>query len=75
MDLIGKRLSWDERKKHHIYISGPDFPEQKTSLFDELEISLRYHNFNPDLKYRYDVFFFHPMINVYQLNPYIHSYY
>lgn len=47
IDLVGKRLSWNERKKHHIYIAGPDFPDQETSLFDELETSLRYHNFNP----------------------------
>ena len=47
LDLIGKRLSWDERKKLHIYIAGPDFPGQKTNLFDDLEVSLRYHNFNP----------------------------
>lgn len=45
--LPAKRISWDERKKHHIYIAGPDFPNIDTTLIEELYDNLKYHNFVP----------------------------
>lgn len=45
--LPAKRLSWDQRKKHHIYIAGPDFPHIDTTLIKELHENLEYHNFIP----------------------------
>lgn len=46
-NLPGKRLSWGEREKHHIYIAGPDFPDVDTRLIKELHDNLKYHNFIP----------------------------
>ncbi|MBZ6489539.1 7-cyano-7-deazaguanine synthase [Priestia aryabhattai] len=45
--LLGNRISWAEREKHHIYIAGPDFPDVDTRLIEELYNSLKYHNFVP----------------------------
>jgi len=46
-NLPGKRLSWGEREKHHIYIAGPDFPDVDTRLIKEVHDNLKYHNFIP----------------------------
>lgn len=46
-NLPSKRISWEKRKKHHIYIAGPDFPDVDTSLIKELYDNLNYHNFTP----------------------------
>ncbi|BDG48791.1 PfkB family carbohydrate kinase [Parageobacillus sp. KH3-4] len=45
--LLGNRIPWEEREKHHIYIAGPDFPDVDTRLIEELYNNLKYHNFTP----------------------------
>lgn len=49
-DIIGLKgcvFPWEERKKHSIYIAAPDFDYVDTSKINELEESLKYHNFRP----------------------------
>ena len=47
MSLQGIRIPWDMRKLKKIYIAAPDFPDIDTSLLDQLEEALLYHNFSP----------------------------
>ncbi len=42
-----KRLSWEERERHHIYIAGPDFPDVDTRLIKGVYDNLKFHNFSP----------------------------
>jgi|LSQX01.1.fsa_nt_gb nucleoside 2-deoxyribosyltransferase len=41
------RLPWEERHKLSVYLAGPDFPRIDTTVIDQIEKNLRYHNFNP----------------------------
>lgn len=41
------KMDWDERQTVHIYLAGPDFPRYDTSLFDEIEQSLKNYNLVP----------------------------
>ncbi|WP_421662691.1 nucleoside 2-deoxyribosyltransferase [Lysinibacillus telephonicus] len=41
------KLSWDNRQNVNIYLAGPDFPRYDTSLFDEIEQSLKLYNLSP----------------------------
>ncbi|WP_368974856.1 nucleoside 2-deoxyribosyltransferase [Caldifermentibacillus hisashii] len=45
--LKGVRLKWEDRRAHHIYIAGPDFPNINTKSIDDIYESLIYHNFYP----------------------------
>ena len=45
--LSGKRLRWEQRPQHHVYLAAPDFPDVATTKLDSLEAALRYHNFSP----------------------------
>ncbi|MFJ7731881.1 7-cyano-7-deazaguanine synthase [Lysinibacillus sp. NPDC097231] len=47
ISLKGVRLPWDIRKEKHIYIAGPDFPNNDRRYFEEIELALKYHNFVP----------------------------
>ncbi|MFS0671663.1 7-cyano-7-deazaguanine synthase [Ornithinibacillus sp. 179-J 7C1 HS] len=47
LKMSGVRIPWEERQKIHIYIAGPDFPSQDREFFDEIEKTLKYHNFVP----------------------------
>ena len=51
-ELIGIRLSWEDRKRINIYLAAPDFPDVNTELLDKLYSSLIYHNFSPRLPIR-----------------------
>jgi nucleoside 2-deoxyribosyltransferase len=46
-EMLGVRLGWEERAKHHIYIAGPDFPHIDTKWIQEVYDCLSYHNFIP----------------------------
>ncbi|MBQ4900313.1 nucleoside 2-deoxyribosyltransferase [Paenibacillus sp. Marseille-P2973] len=45
--LTGTSLTWEDRKKHHVYIAAPDFPDVDVRWIDKLSDSLTYHNFTP----------------------------
>ena len=47
VNLEGTILNWEDRKNINIYIAAPDFDFVDTSLIDNLEKSLSYHNFMP----------------------------
>jgi nucleoside 2-deoxyribosyltransferase len=46
-ELKGIELSWETRKKQHVYIAAPDFPDVDTLWVDKLYEALQYHNFSP----------------------------
>ena len=45
--LKGISVPFEEREKIDVYIAAPDFDYVDTVLIDELEESLKYHNFTP----------------------------
>lgn len=47
LSLKGIRLSWEQRKKHNIYVAAPDFSNVDRTLLIQLGDALKYHNFSP----------------------------
>jgi sugar/nucleoside kinase (ribokinase family) len=47
MYLDGTILPWEKRKTINIYLAAPDFPYVDTSIIDQVEANLKYHNFAP----------------------------
>jgi nucleoside 2-deoxyribosyltransferase len=45
--MHGVRVPWEFRPSVSIYLAAPDFPDVDTSVLDELESALKYHNFRP----------------------------
>jgi nucleoside 2-deoxyribosyltransferase len=45
--MAGCRIPWEDRPSVSIYVAAPDFDWVDTTLLDQLETALRYHNFSP----------------------------
>lgn len=46
-ELKGIRIPWESRPSIKIYIAAPDFKDVDVTILDNLENSLKYHNFTP----------------------------